>query len=130
MTTSAKPKPTKGRIERNVAFGSTYRWQPRTIDITLCNIFVAAAAASLTGLPNCPRIFARFFRVADIVSLRQECAFSRAGKARIMSWSRRDAEAWASFLSSLASEEPRPCGAPPAGAARLYFSASARNRYE
>ena len=42
----SEAKPTKGRIERNIAIGSTYRRQPRANDIMHCNIFVAARNSS------------------------------------------------------------------------------------
>ena len=50
--------------------------------------------------------------------------------ARAFTRSRRDAKACPPFLSSLASQEPRPREAPPAAAAFPHFSAFVRNGYE
>ena len=73
MTNNA-PKSTRGKIDGNMAVGSTYRWQLRANDMIHCNIFGAGDVADgRAGCRFCPRssrtlsfVFREIFDGADI----------------------------------------------------------------
>ena len=75
MTNNA-PKSTRGKIDRNMAVGSTYCWQLRANDVTHCNIFSAGdVAEGLSGLPFLSTIVADFFLCfsRDFSGSRHQC---------------------------------------------------------